>query len=225
MLGLEQLRLRELGGRLERGVEHVRGKDAVDSKQAHLAAPVVEPDHVPPSLLGMDPVGIDLALGVLVASVRVVADGQPSMLVRRLLHRREHAGGGAAEIDVEGVLGVDPERGRQFVEAPGQRSRLVGAGHGEQAGARGDERERLLGRQAQGTVEARRQMDPDAALLHHHVEQVAGRVRRNAHHRNEGDVAQQLVGIELEAGAHLLDGRAVVGCDPRKQRQQPPQPV
>ena len=66
-------------------------------------------------------------------------------------------------------------------------------------------------------------MDPDASALDDDVEQIAGRVRRDAHHRDERDVAQQVLGLERETLAHLFDRRAFTRRHPRQQREQTPQ--
>src|SRR5581483_87001 len=203
--GLEELERGERRGRAERLVEHVRFEDAVDAEEAHGAAEVVVAHHVPATLLGVDAVRVDRALGVLVAPVGVVAEPEATVLVRCLLHGGEHPRRGATEVDVEGVLRVDAEGGGELVQPAGERPRGIGARYGEEAGTGGHERERLFGREAQGAVEGRRQVHPHAPLL--------------------DDDVEELVRGEAETGAHLLDRRTVVRRDPRQQRQQAPQPV
>src|SRR5581483_10832776 len=203
--GLEELERGERRGRAERLVEHVRFEDAVDAEEAHGAAEVVVAHHVPATLLGVDAVRVDRALGVLGARVGVVAEPETPVLVRCLLHGGEHPRRGATEVDVEGVLRVDAEGGGELVQPAGERPRGIGARYGEEAGTGGHERERLFGREAQGAVEGRRQVHPHAPLL--------------------DDDVEELVRGEAETGAHLLDRRTVVRRDPRQQRQQAPQPV
>jgi hypothetical protein len=97
--------LRRVGGLVE---EHGRCH-AVDPEHPLAAGEVAVGQQVEAALLRLEDVGVDVAHGPGVAAVGVVVEAHAPVLVDARAQHLHHLGRGGPEIDVEHLVGVDPE--------------------------------------------------------------------------------------------------------------------
>ena len=147
----------------------------------------------------------------------MAGDGLPERRQNALRHR--------AERHLDRAFGVDAEDVGELAQAARQRSLGVGARHGEQRSAGGDQREAFLRGQPQRPVEPVGVADPHPAVLDRDLHQRVGRERVDAAAPHEIELGDELRLGEPEPGADVVDARTVRGDDPRHEGQEAPESI
>jgi hypothetical protein len=223
--GGEDVAGRHLLGRLEGHVEQAGGADPVEPEASLTDGPVAPPGEVPLAGGGEHVPRLHRPHRALVATVGVVVDLHLAGARHALPQDGEDVLGDGAEDDLERAGGVDAEHGGDLVQRPRQGAAGVGAGDGLERGTGCHEGEALLGGEAQRPLEVVGQLDPHPAVddvdLHEHV----GGEGVHAAQEDGVQLLEQVLLADVEALAHLGEGRAVVGDHPGDEGEQPPQPV
>ena len=185
------------------------------------------PEEVEAAVLGLEDVRVDVAHGAGVAAVGVVVEPDPAALAAGLarstldhLRRRRRRGRcrapGRRRCPSTAASLATPVASAPSASAPGRASTEAPAVSRATAWSGVSRWARL---EHLGVV------DPHAVALLHHVDERVGGVRREAHQPDDLEVGGQLRRRDAEPGADLVDGRAVLGRDPRDHGQQALQPL
>ena len=96
--------------------------DPVDAEPALGAREVAVAEHVEAAVLRVHEVRIDVPLGARVAAVRVVVEVHAAVFGHRRPQHLEDVGAAQPEVDVEHLIGVDAEHGRELRHAAPERA-------------------------------------------------------------------------------------------------------
>ena len=182
------------------------------------------PSEVQAAVLGLHDVGVDVAARCARRGRRSSSRGAPGdrCSATALRSTSSTSAPPRAEVDVEHLAGVDAEDGGQLGQAPRRAappSSAPGSGRGRWPG--GEQGDGLVGVRRCGRVEESAKWIHTRSPSLHDVDERVGRVRGDSPTSHiTSRSAASCFGREVEALAHLVERRPVVGGDPRHHRQE-----